>query len=152
MDSWKDNDIELISLGGNKKLNELLSLYNINKKKLKDSDQPCLYKTKIMDFYRKLLKCELNGDPRPTPISRVDALKSFEEDFNPKKLEEYIPGNIDISDKLTNINYNENYNSGVTSSSSFTNNNNDRFASGNYNNINKQTNNTIITNTNIILS
>jgi hypothetical protein len=136
MDSWNDNQIALISLGGNKKLNELLSLYNINKKKVSVN----IYKTKILEFYRKLLKCELNDEKRPNPVSKADSLKSFERgmDINvqnkEKSLEEMLPGKIDISNTLGNMNYNDPNasNNSSQNSSNYSNpgNNSDRFGSG----------------------
>jgi len=128
MDSWNDNNVSIISKGGNRKLNELLGLYHINKKKLNVN----LYNTKILDFYRRLIKCEINGEPLPQAISRNDALKLVQEETNVKKFEEILPGNIDLSNTLQNINYKDNYKSSSSNNSSNNNSysNIDRFGSG----------------------
>ncbi len=146
MDTWNDSQMKILALGGNRKLNELLSIYNIKKKKLYGVN---LYKTKLLDFYRRLLKCEASGQKQPATIPKVEALKLIEgstststssniissyEDVNVKKLEEMIPGKIDISNTLDNINYKESYNNGTNSSYDGygSSSNDDRFGSGKY--------------------
>jgi hypothetical protein len=80
LDSWNDNQINLMKIGGNKNLRELLEVYNIDKNKI---DKNILYNSKIMDFYRKYLKNKANNLPNEEQApSKEDALKSI--NFNIK--------------------------------------------------------------------
>ena len=75
LDSWNDNQINLMKIGGNKNLRELLEVYNIDKNKI---DKNILYNSKIMDFYRKYLKNKANNLPNEEQApSKEDALKSI---------------------------------------------------------------------------
>ena len=75
LDSWNDNQIKLMKIGGNKNLRELLEVYNIDKNKI---DKNILYNSKIMDFYRKYLKNKANNLPNEEQeSSKEDALKSI---------------------------------------------------------------------------
>ena len=89
LDSWNDNQINLMKIGGNKNLRELLEVYNIDKNKI---DKNILYNSKIMDFYRKYLKNKANNLPNEEQApSKEDALKS-------------INYNIKINDNENDIN------------------------------------------------
>jgi len=55
MDSWSDNQLQSMRLGGNKRLKILLSEFNITKKK----DE--LYKSKLLEYHRKLMRHEINN-------------------------------------------------------------------------------------------
>ncbi len=46
LDSWNDNQIKLMKIGGNKNLRELLEVYNIDKNKI---DKNILYNSKIIE-------------------------------------------------------------------------------------------------------
>ena len=50
LDTWNENQINLMKIGGNKNLRILLEKYDIDKNKV---DKNILYHSKIMDFYRK---------------------------------------------------------------------------------------------------
>ena len=79
LDSWNDNQINLMKIGGNKNLRELLEVYNIDKNKI---DKNILYNSKIMDFYRKYLKNKVNNLPNEEQApSKEDALKSINVSF-----------------------------------------------------------------------
>ena len=79
LDSWNDNQINLMKIGGNKNLRELLEVYNIDKNKI---DKNILYNSKIMDFYRKYLKNKANNLPNEEQApSKEDALKSINVSF-----------------------------------------------------------------------
>lgn len=76
LDVWKEEQIALLKLGGHERLRDLLSIYNIKF----NIDRNELYFSKLMDYYRKLLKAELRGENRPQPPSDEDALKPIDED------------------------------------------------------------------------
>ena len=46
LDSWNDNQMNLMKIGGNKNLRELLEVYNIDKNKI---DKNILYNSKIIE-------------------------------------------------------------------------------------------------------
>jgi len=70
--------------GGNRRLKELLDVYGINPKKVKSE---AIYSSKLLDFYRKLLKSEIFKDKQPTPPSKETAMSPLN-DFteNTKKV------------------------------------------------------------------
>lgn len=70
MDLWKEDQIALLKYGGNERLRDLMSLYNIKF----NNNREELYNSKILDYYRKLLKSELKGEVRPQPPSDEEAL------------------------------------------------------------------------------
>ena len=74
LDKWNDSQIGLMRVGGNKKLRELLEVYKIDKLRI---DKEKLYSSKLLDFYRHVLKSkeanELSSKEAP---SQEDALKS----------------------------------------------------------------------------
>jgi hypothetical protein len=47
-----DNQIQMMSNGGNKKLRELLDVYSIDRFKV---DKKVLYSSRLLDFYRRLV-------------------------------------------------------------------------------------------------
>lgn len=55
LDIWKDNQAKNMSLGGNSRLASLLNIYNIDITKVNKNQ---LYNSRLVDFYRKLLKVE----------------------------------------------------------------------------------------------
>ena len=80
LDTWNENQINLMKFGGNKNLRELLELYNIDKNKV---DKNILYNSKIMDFYRKYLKKKaINEDNDEQAPSKDDALKTINFNLN----------------------------------------------------------------------
>ena len=52
MDAWNENQINLMKNGGNKRLKELLKIYEVNQ----NISQETIYFTKLLEFYRKLVK------------------------------------------------------------------------------------------------
>ena len=75
LDTWNENQINLMKIGGNKNLRILLEKYDIDKNKV---DKNILYHSKIMDFYRKYLKNKANNLPNEEQeSSKEDALKSI---------------------------------------------------------------------------
>ena len=80
LDTWNENQINLMKFGGNKNLRELLELYNIDKNKV---DKNILYNSKIMDFYRKYLKKKANNEDNDEKApSKEDALKTINFNLN----------------------------------------------------------------------
>ena len=80
LDTWNENQMNLMKFGGNKNLRELLELYNIDKNKV---DKNILYNSKIMDFYRKYLKKKaINEDNDEQAPSKDDALKTINFNLN----------------------------------------------------------------------
>jgi len=57
MDTWSDNQLQSMKLGGNKRLKDLLAEFNISNEK-KDS----LFKSKLLEYHRKSLKYEINNN------------------------------------------------------------------------------------------
>jgi hypothetical protein len=57
--------------GGNKRLSDLLGVYEININQVK---KDVLYSGKLLDFYRKLLKSEIAKDKPPQPPKKEEAL------------------------------------------------------------------------------
>ena len=80
LDTWNENQMNLMKFGGNKNLRELLELYDIDKNKV---DKNILYNSKIMDFYRKYLKKKaINEDNDEQAPSKEDALKTINFNLN----------------------------------------------------------------------
>jgi hypothetical protein len=80
LDTWNENQMNLMKFGGNKNLRELLELYNIDKNKV---DKNILYNSKIMDFYRKYLKKKANNEDNDEQApSKEDALKTINFNLN----------------------------------------------------------------------
>ena len=78
MDSWNENQINLMKNGGNQRLRDLFKIYEINQ----NYSPELLYSTKLLDFYRRLvlniimtqLKCEISGEGQPVPPDQREAL------------------------------------------------------------------------------
>jgi hypothetical protein len=70
MDLWKEDQIALLKYGGNERLRDLMSLYNVKF----NTNREELYNSKLLDYYRKLLKSDLKGEVRPQPPSDEEAL------------------------------------------------------------------------------
>ncbi len=51
MDSWNENQINLMKNGGNQRLRDLFKIYEINQ----NYSPELLYSTKLLDFYRRLV-------------------------------------------------------------------------------------------------
>lgn len=51
IDSWNENQLKFMSVGGNRRLAELIESYSIGRSYAKD----VLYNTVLLDYYRKLV-------------------------------------------------------------------------------------------------
>ena len=72
-DNWTENQMEFMKQGGNKQLKELLYNYNFDKNLISREN---FYQTKIMDYYRKYLKCKVEKkDFMEEPPSNEEAFK-----------------------------------------------------------------------------
>lgn len=76
MDLWKEEQIHMLRLGGNKRLIDLLQIYNIHK----NTPKTDLYFSKLLDYHRRLIKSELKKDQKPIPPADEDALLPFDAD------------------------------------------------------------------------
>jgi len=78
MDLWNDNQVNMMKLGGNKNLRELLDVYTINKLK---TEKTILYNSRLLDFYRKHLKAKVNREKfERMPPEKAEALKNLSAD------------------------------------------------------------------------
>jgi ADP-ribosylation factor GTPase-activating protein 1 len=76
LDSWNENQIKMMRLGGNKNCRKLLEKYEIDKNKV---NKAILYHSKIMNYYRIFLKNKVNNIPMEIQApSNEEALKNFE--------------------------------------------------------------------------
>ena len=74
LDIWKEEQISILKLGGNKRLIDLLQIYNVSKNiKLTD-----LYFSKLLDYHRKLIKSEIKNEEKPKAPSEEEALEPFD--------------------------------------------------------------------------
>jgi hypothetical protein len=58
LDSLNKSQLDLLKIAGNKRLNDFLRFYSINK----NVPRKQLYNSKIMHYYRKMIKAEANGE------------------------------------------------------------------------------------------
>ena len=80
LDTWNENQINIMKIGGNKNLRIFLEKYEIDKNKI---DKNILYHSKIMDFYRKYLKNISKNLPiKELAPSKEEALKSLNNNIN----------------------------------------------------------------------
>ena len=117
LDFWKEDQIALLKSGGNDRLRELMSLYSVKQ----STDRHQLYYSKLLDYYRRLLRAELKNETRPVPPLDEEALISIEENsdknneninINPHDDYNKSDNNFDYSE--SNENVNKNTNSGIT--------------------------------------
>ena len=99
IDSWTDNQILYLSKGGNNKFKQNLSEYNIPPNLQIDLK----YKSKAADYYRKLLKNE---------VEKISNKKYYKETeiIKPKLEEGKEIIELKKDQKVNNLNLNENYN------------------------------------------
>ena len=103
LDTWNENQINLMKIGGNKNLRILLEKYDIDKNKV---DKNLLYHSKIMDFYRKYLKNKAKNLPiKEQAPSNEEALKSLNDNNNLNNNNNKF---ISIGSKNENNNNNDN--------------------------------------------
>jgi len=81
MDSWSDNQLKIMRIGGNKRLSSLLDEYSLNKE-----NKEILFKSKLLEYHRKELKSEINknDDLNEKPEKEDALLPLYEEARTPK--------------------------------------------------------------------
>lgn len=89
LDQWNKNQLNLMKKGGNKRLKTFLENNNLPK----NIEKKTLYNSKLMVYYRKLLKSEAEGE------ILIDQMPSKEEFW-----ESYLDDNIDTNNIVLNIN------------------------------------------------
>jgi hypothetical protein len=104
LDMWKEDQIALIKLGGNQRLKDLMSVYNIKS----SIDRYELFYSKLLDYYRKLLRAELKGDIRPHPPSDEEALMSIDNSKTNVVTSESKKVRIESSNNYNDLNDNMN--------------------------------------------
>lgn len=62
LDDFSEDEIKYFQLGGNKRLEELLSLYSLNKSQV---SRIIFYNSNILDFHRKSIESEVNNSKCP---------------------------------------------------------------------------------------
>jgi hypothetical protein len=72
LDKLNEFQIELMKRGGNKKLNQLLEEYKIDKNKI---DKLILYSTRLLEYHRDYLYNKIAGKDDPKPPSKFDSNK-----------------------------------------------------------------------------
>lgn len=75
MDSWEKKHIEIMKVGGNKRLKEVMQEFGIPL----DMKIETKYKLKALDYYRQLLKAEAFGEEFPEKPDLVSAFMKIEE-------------------------------------------------------------------------
>ncbi|MCQ2819960.1 MAG: hypothetical protein MJ252_22060 [archaeon] len=118
LDNWNEKQISLMKSGGNKKCEDLLKKYNIDKTKIKNKQT--LYESKIMKYYRQLLKNLSKGiiDYNLTPPSKesVSSLVNIDNEYKnnketkieSNKKENTFNESLDYISRLNKTNFNEN--------------------------------------------
>lgn len=104
IDTWNDNQINMMKFGGNRNLRELTEVYQIDRKKV---DKSVFYNSRLLDFYRKHLKSKVNRLPfEKDPPAKDEALKSLSADtYNPNTLND-LSKFASVSSSGTKINSN----------------------------------------------
>lgn len=75
MDTWNTNQITIMRHGDNRNLHELLEVYGIDRFKI---DKKVLYSSRLLEFYRQLLKSKLTDKPfEKIAPNKEEALKSY---------------------------------------------------------------------------
>jgi len=72
LDKLNEFEIELMKRGGNKKLDQLLEEYKIDKNKI---DKLILYSTRLLEYHRDYLYNKIAGKDDPKPPSKFDSNK-----------------------------------------------------------------------------
>jgi hypothetical protein len=75
IDKINENEIRYIEKGGNKRLNELLNLYSLNKNKI---EKIILYCSNLLEFHRNAIKSEVYNIKCPVMPKQEDILKPSE--------------------------------------------------------------------------
>lgn len=74
IDSWNEEQIKYLATGGNTRLNLLLELYNIDKKK---THRVILYNSKVIEYHRQTISSEVNHTNLPIMTEIGEALCLF---------------------------------------------------------------------------
>jgi hypothetical protein len=75
IDTWNDNQINMMKFGGNRNLQELIDVYQVDMKKV---NKTSLYNSRLLDFYRKHLKAKVNGEKfEKEPPAKDEAMKGL---------------------------------------------------------------------------
>jgi len=97
LDQWNENQVNLMKLGGNLRLKNFLISHNMPD----NIDKQTIYSSKLMSYYRKMLKCEESGqlfmEPEP-PLNKYWEL-ACKEDID-------LNNNNNYSNNLFSKNYN----------------------------------------------
>ena len=72
LDKLNEFQIETMKRGGNKKLNKLLEIYHVDKKKI---DKLILYSSQLLEYHRDYLYNHLAGKSDPNPPTKFDINK-----------------------------------------------------------------------------
>ena len=72
LDKLNEFQIEIMKIGGNKKLNHLLEEYKIDKNKI---DKLIMYSSRLLEYHRDYLYNQLAGKDEPKPPNKFDATK-----------------------------------------------------------------------------
>ena len=95
LEQWNKNQLNLMKIGGNKRLKKFLEDNNVPK----NIDKKTLYNSKLMLYYRKLLKSEAEGE------LLLDQIPSKEELW-----QSYLENNNNNPNNNNNLNFNMNFN------------------------------------------
>lgn len=79
IDSWDENHIELLRKGGNKRFRDFLDEFRVPN----NAEMDFKYMIRASDYYRKLLKCEVNGIEPPYKPDIISGLEMLDYGVNP---------------------------------------------------------------------
>lgn len=75
IDSWNNNQVAFMKQGGNRRLEDLAKIFEIDIKKVNKKD---FYNSRLMDFYRKLIKSEISNVKTNLALpSKEECMKSL---------------------------------------------------------------------------
>ena len=102
LEQWNKNQLNLMKIGGNKRLKKFLEDNNVPK----NIDKKTLYNSKLMVYYRKLLKSEAEGELLLEQIpSKEELWESYLENSNNNSNNNNLNFNMNFN---TNINEDDN--------------------------------------------
>ena len=81
LDKLNEFEIEIMKIGGNKALDNLLQSYNFDKNKM---DKLILYSTRLLEYYRDFLYNKLAGKEEPQKVSKFSANDVMQFKDNPR--------------------------------------------------------------------
>lgn len=74
IDTWNEAQIRHMKVGGNKRLSDLLAVYEVPKNILPE----ILYTTKLLEYHRGMIKSDVNNTPQLVQIKMEEALQPME--------------------------------------------------------------------------